>query len=77
MIRTQIQLEVSTFEQMKPLAAQLGCSIAELARNSIKEKLAQHDQCDKWAASQNVLGRYKSGLSDLSSNHDRYLADQW
>jgi len=43
MILTQNQLEVSTFEQIKTLAARLGCSIAELARNSIKEKLAQHD----------------------------------
>jgi hypothetical protein len=77
MIRTQIQLEPGTYEQMKRRASEMRCSISELARQSIEEKLQQQSRADKWQASLAVLGRHGSGLSDLSDNHDKYLTDGW
>lgn len=77
MIRTQIQLEASTYEDMKKRASQRGCSIAELARQSILEGLARHRMEDKWAKSLEVAGRHRSGLGDLSAQHDKYLSDEW
>lgn len=77
MIRTQIQLEPSTYERMKRRAAELRCSISELARQGIEEKLARQEQEERWSASFAVLGRHGSGLKDLADNHDDYLADEW
>ena len=53
------------------------CSVSELARQSIEEKLQRQNQADKWQVSLTVLGRYGSGLGDLSENHDKYLTDGW
>ena len=77
MIRTQIQLEFSTYQEMKRLASRLGCSIAELARKSIEETLAKSRTQGKWERSLAVSGRYRSGLGDLSAKHDEYLGDEW
>jgi len=77
MIRTQIQLEPATYEQMKRRATEMRCSVSELARQSIEEKLQRQNQADKWQVSLTVLGRNGSGLGDLSENHDKYLTDGW
>lgn len=77
MIRTQIQLESSTYEKMKQRAAELRCSISELARQGIEEKLARQEQEERWSASLAVLGRHGSGLKNLAEHHDDYLADEW
>jgi post-segregation antitoxin (ccd killing protein) len=77
MIRTQIQLEPATYKEMKRRANALQCSVSELARRSIEEKLRRQDLADKWQASLAVLGRHGSGLGDLSENHDKYLSDGW
>jgi len=77
MIRTQIQLEPGTYEEMKRRAAAMRCSISELARRSIEEKLQRQSRADKWGASLAILGRHGSGLGDLSENHDKYLTDGW
>lgn len=76
-IRTQIQLEPGTYEEMKRRAAAMRCSISELARRSIEEKLQRQSRADKWGASLAILGRHGSGLGDLSENHDKYLTDGW
>lgn len=77
MIRTQIQLELPTYERLKLRAAELRCSISELARQGIEEKLARQEQEKKWSASLEVLGRHGSGLGDLAGRHDDYLSDGW
>jgi len=77
MIRTQIQIEPSTYEEVKQRALKWKCSISEVIRRSVVESLAQSQLEDKWEESLKAAGRYKSGLRDLSSNHDAYIADEW
>ena len=77
MIRTQIQLELPTYERLKQRAAELRCSISELARQGIEEKLARQELEAKWSASFTAMGRHGSGLKDLSERHDDYLTDGW
>jgi hypothetical protein len=78
MIRAQIQLEATLYEQVKEKAKELGCSIAELARMSIKEKLDSDSAERQWATSLKLAGAHRSGLRDLSNKHDDYLSDeQW
>ena len=78
MIRAQIQLEATLYERVKEKAKELGCSIAELARMSLKEKLDSDAPKRQWAASLKLAGTHRSGLRDLSTKHDDYLTDeQW
>jgi hypothetical protein len=77
MIRTQIQLEESTYEEIKCIAATLGCSISEIVRRSLKASLPAQQAKPKIFRSMKVIGRYRSGLRDLSARHDEYLPDEW
>ena len=78
MIRAQIQLEALLYERVKEKAKELGCSIAELARISIKEKLDSDSAERKWSASLKMAGTHRSGVHDLSIKHDDYLNhEQW
>ena len=77
MIRTQIQLETSTYEELKRVSSHMGCSISELARNSIEEALKKVRLREQWGRSLEIAGKHRSGLSDLASGHDSYLADEW
>lgn len=76
MIRAQIQLEATLYERVKEKAKELGCSIAELARVSLKEKLDSDSPKRQWAASLQLAGTHRSGLRDLSIKHDDYLTDE-
>ena len=76
MIRAQIQLEPNLYEQVKQKAKELGCSMAELARICIKEKLDSDFAQPKWAASIKLAEVHRSGLCDLSLKHDEYLSNE-
>jgi hypothetical protein len=77
MIRTQIQLEASTFEEVKAYAHRLGVSFAEVVRMSLREKMSGRQDSSAWEDSLRVAGKYRSGLKDLSEKHDDYLGDGW
>ena len=74
-IRTQIQLTEQQARELKALAAEQGISLAELIRRRVSER--GRVTVDAKARKQRFLalaGRYHSGLSDVSSEHDRHLA---
>ena len=78
MVRTQIQLTEKQARRLKQLAAAQGRSMADLIRRSVDALLAQpnaHDDEAKRARARRAAGRFRSGVSDLSSRHDRHLAD--
>ncbi len=77
MIRTQIQLNEDTYGELKSTASALGCSISELIRRSIQATLPSQKAKPKLARSLKAISRYKSGVNDLSRNHDAYLPDEW
>jgi hypothetical protein len=77
MNRTQIQLTDDQAQALKALSAKSGLSIAELVRRGLVPLLRggsiEHEQRARRAA--NVVGRLHSGETDISADHDRYLAD--
>lgn len=77
MIRTQIQLEESTYAEIKSVAAALGCSISEVIRRSLKASLPAQRAKPKISRSLKAVGRYRSGLHDLSTRHDECLPNEW
>lgn len=78
MVRTQIQLTEIQARRLKQLAAAQGRSMADLIRTMVDALLAQPDAHDHEARRVRALraaGRFRSGVRDLSSQHDRHLAD--
>ena len=76
MIRTQIQLTEQQARELKTLAAEQGISLAELIRRRVSER--GRVTVDAKARKQRFLtlaGRYHSGLTDVSTQHDRHLAE--
>lgn len=78
MVRTQIQLTEEQAERAKRAAASLGISMAEFIRQSLDVALskAPEEQARRKRAL-GIVGIVKSGLSDLSENHDKYLEDAY
>lgn len=78
MIRTQIQLTEEQARALKTLAAAEGRSMADLIRESVEIYIASGpprapEQIRDEALG--LIGKYNSGMSDLSKNHDLYLAE--
>ncbi len=80
MVRTQIQLTEEQSRQIRSIAEENSTSMAEVIRRAIDDWLARYG--DELAATRQeraleVVGRYRSGLSDISDRHDDYLAEAY
>jgi predicted transcriptional regulator len=76
MIRTQIQLTKEQVDRLKKLAAEKHLSVAKLIRQAvdalIKSRAAVEDE-ERRRRAIAAAGRFHSGVSDLSTAHDKYL----
>jgi hypothetical protein len=79
MIRTQMQLREDQVRALKRRAAERGVSMAELIRDAIDQALDREDEDARWERALSVMGKFRSGLSDISVRHDDYLSegDRW
>ena len=81
MVRTQIQLTVVQVSALQAMAAARQVSMAKLVRTAIDSLVEREGgTVDRKAAlsrAMSVAGRFKSGASDVSLNHDRYLAEAY
>lgn len=78
MIRTQIQLTEKQSHILKKQAREEGVSVAEVIRRSINLYIHTDTEVDveeRKRRALSVLGKYDSGLMDLSEDHDKYLAE--
>jgi hypothetical protein len=80
MIRTQIQLTEEQARSLKRLAAEQQVSVAELIRQSV-DHLVHTSQGpgieERKRRAIAAVGRYRSECSDLSEEHDSYLAEAY
>lgn len=78
MVRTQVQLTENQIESLRRLAAASGRSIADLVRQGVDQYLAvrrQPDPEERRKRALRALGKFSSGVSDVSTRHDHYLAE--
>ncbi len=78
MVRTQIQLREDQAAALKELASVEERSMADLIRSSVDSLLqskAYRRREDQKRRAIAAIGRFRSGVSDLSTEHDRYLSE--
>lgn len=79
MIRTQIQLTEAQAEKAKRLAAERGVSMAEVIRELIDREPEGDDRAERFARALAAIERGgfrdREGKTDVSVEHDRYLAE--
>ena len=80
MVRMQVQLTEEQARVLRELSAATGASIAELVRHGVDLRLAgrRHgDRQRKVTRALAAVGKFSSGLSDVSVKHDEYLAESF
>lgn len=80
MVRTQVQLTEKQITALKKLASKRRVSIAELVRqgvDSVLESDIEASDEERRQRALSVVGKFKSGRKDLSTNHDKYLAESF
>jgi len=75
MVRTQVQLTEEQARRLKRVAGERGVSMAEVLRQLVDAHLPATPTAARRARAIQVVGRHRSGRTDVSREHDRELAD--
>jgi len=78
MTRTQVQLTERQLEALRRDSAATGRSVADLVRQGVDQYLAGRSELGRDVRIEGaigVAGRFSSGRSDLSANHDKHLTE--
>jgi hypothetical protein len=76
MLRTQIQIDEGQIRWLRDRAKERGVSVSQLIREGVEFYRKCEDRLpeDKKKKALAAIGRYASGVSDISEKHDDYLA---
>jgi len=80
MVRTQVQLPEEDLKELRRLAAEEGVSVSELLRRGAKQVLAARGKPSReelWERASKVIGKFRSGKTDVAQRHDDYLAEAY
>ncbi|MHC1727400.1 MAG: ribbon-helix-helix protein, CopG family [Syntrophobacteraceae bacterium] len=79
MVRTQIQLTEEQSARLKEIAHAGNKSMAALIRKALDQFLAKQepDRQALYRRAAKVIGKYRSGVPDISLEHDRYLEEDF
>jgi predicted Ser/Thr protein kinase len=78
MIRTQIQLTEEQAKKVKMIAAHRGVPMAEVIRDAIDGIVRSNAGTvpeERRKRALEIVGKFRSGKSDVSRNHDSYLTE--
>lgn len=75
MERTQISLTADQARRLRKVARREGTSMAALIREAVDRVYGAGDSDALWDRALDSVGRFRSDRSDVSENHDAYLAD--
>lgn len=83
MVRTQVQLTEEQALKLEEVATANRISKAEVVRQALERFFGQEapiSRAERMRRATEVFGKYRSGYSDVSTNHDEHLAEiygQW
>jgi Ribbon-helix-helix domain len=78
MVRTQVQLTDAQLKALRQASAATGKSVAELVRQGVdqfltgRSELGREERIERAIA---IAGKFGSGVRDVSSRHDKHLAE--
>jgi hypothetical protein len=78
MIRTQVQLTEHQIKALRHASSATGRSVADLIRQGVDQYLAGRSEIgreERIERAAKVAGKFSSGRTDVSANHDKYLAE--
>jgi hypothetical protein len=80
MVRTQVQLTERQMNALKAMAHKRKVSVAELIRQGVECIIVDPGEMsmeEKWKRATEVVGMFsdEDGATDVSINHDKYLAE--
>jgi len=77
MVRTQIQLTEEQIQKIKELSFSSHESVAALIRKAVDQFFVtgKPDSSTLYRQAMSIVGKYKTELSDISVEHDRYLEE--
>jgi len=80
MVRTQIQLTEEQARALKKIALSRHLSVAELIRNAVDGLIKSSSGVDaeeKLKRATGIVGKFSSGIRDVSKKHDTYLEEAY
>lgn len=80
MVRTQVQLTEEQLALIKQIAAERNLSMSEVIRQGMDSFLRQSvtvSREERVRRALEVVGRFRSGRSDVSARHDEHLAEAY
>jgi hypothetical protein len=78
MIRTQVQLTDRQLKALRQASSATGRSVADLVREGVDQYLAGRSQLGREELRERAIriaGKFRSGSTDVSANHDAHLAE--
>lgn len=75
MRRVQVQFSDEQVAHLEARAAAVGESIAAVVRAAVDTQRASDERRRRIDAAFSVMGKYRSGLADVSERHDEYVAE--
>jgi hypothetical protein len=80
MHKTQIMISETQMSELRKLAGERGVSVAQIIREALEDSLTRwsgRDMAEVRQRAARVSGRFHSGRSDVSVNHDEHLAEAY
>lgn len=77
MHRTQVLLTEEQVRRLREEAARRGVSMAEIIRQALQEHLIRRQRQKLHSRALAAVGRFSSGRSDVSKEHDRELEEAY
>ena len=80
MIRMQIRFTEDQAQALRAAARDEECSIAAVVRKAVSRSVAiprDADRTERIRRARASMGKFRSELTDLAENHDRYLAEDF
>jgi hypothetical protein len=77
MATLEVQFTDDQMEALRWLSSHEGKSVEELVRSGVDHVLRESSRDARIKQFLAAVGKYDSGLSDISENHDAYLADDF
>lgn len=80
MVRTQVQFEEEDLKKLRRVAAEEGVSVSAIVRRYVAEGMkSQHKPSreELWERASEVIGKFRSGKTDIGQRHDDYLAEDF